>query len=294
MNSTKHKSFSIKTVAIVYKRTVYENYISTSDASHLFKQKSNTSHFLKTHQSHQKSLEQVRQFFKNRGVKLLCMPREKMKSLVKADLVVTVGGDGTFLKASHYVCHQPILGVNSVPGISVGALLSVKIDQFASKMEEIWEGNFKIEKINRMSVSINEKIVKEQPLNDILFANQSPAGVCRYEIVLGKKREVQRGSGLWISSAIGSSAAIFAAGGKVMPRSSKQIQFLVREPFSGHRNEPYQLLQGYVQPRKELILNNQTINGALYIDGLQSVYPLAFGDQIRVVNSNAPLCIIKP
>jgi len=286
------QTHQIKTVAIVYKRTVYQNYVS--NASRTFKKKSHTHHFLKTHHSHQAALQEVISFFKLRGIKTISMPREKMKSLGTADFVVTVGGDGTFLKASHYIEGQPVLGVNSVPGTSVGALLSVTISQFSSKMKQILEGKYKVEKINRLEISVNGKKKRERPLNDILFANQSPAGVCRYEIKIGSKKEAQRGSGIWISTAIGSSAAIYAAGGKIMPRHSSRIQFLVREPFSGHCKHPYKILNGTVHPDKSLDINNQTIHAALYIDGLQAIYPLRFGDHIEIRNAPVPLSVICP
>ena len=36
------------------------------------------------------------------------------------DLVVTVGGDGTLLAASHGIAETPVLAINSAPGYSVG------------------------------------------------------------------------------------------------------------------------------------------------------------------------------
>src|SRR5262249_13428177 len=42
------------------------------------------------------------------------------RQLAEADLVVSVGGDGTLLRASHYVRDGMMIGVNSAPGDSVG------------------------------------------------------------------------------------------------------------------------------------------------------------------------------
>ena len=61
-----------------------------------------------------------------------------------------------------------------------------------------------------------DEVVETAPiLNDILFANLYPAAVTRYKIKYNGRQEVHKSSGVWISTATGSTAAISAAGGKV-------------------------------------------------------------------------------
>ena len=45
----------------------------------------------------------------------------------KPDLVVTIGGDGTLLAASHAIGDTPILGINSAPDFSVGFFCSGRL-----------------------------------------------------------------------------------------------------------------------------------------------------------------------
>src|SRR5262245_6850529 len=79
---------------------------------------------------HQRTLETVRQALAKRQlafaeVSLLRLNAKLKRQLATADLVITIGGDGTVLGTSHYVRHGLLLGVNSAPGDSVGHFCSV-------------------------------------------------------------------------------------------------------------------------------------------------------------------------
>jgi hypothetical protein len=61
------------------------------------------------------------------------------------DLVVTVGGDGTFLMASRALGHTtPILGINSAPSSSVGFFCSAAGDTIAEALRAALAGRSKI------------------------------------------------------------------------------------------------------------------------------------------------------
>src|SRR5215470_17894056 len=55
------------------------------------------------------------------------------RQLALADLVISVGGDGTLLGASHYVRGGMIIGVNSAPGDSVGHFCATNRKNFAER-----------------------------------------------------------------------------------------------------------------------------------------------------------------
>src|SRR6185295_12301282 len=87
-------------------------------------------------------------------------------------------------------------------------------------------------RIHRMSVAINGKPVREQAFNDVLIAHRNPAAMTRYRLTIGASQEDQRSSGVWISTAAGSTAGIRSAGGRRMPITAKRLQYLVREPYT--------------------------------------------------------------
>src|SRR3989344_7867673 len=64
----------------------------------------------------------------------------KKRDLKDADLVVSIGGDGTALSASHFLFSRPLLAVNSSPQTSEGALTTINLEQLHEKLEEIKHG----------------------------------------------------------------------------------------------------------------------------------------------------------
>jgi len=142
-------------------------------------------------------------------------------------LVITVGGDGTFLRTAKRCDDVLLLGVNSLPGMSVGALLSCTAYTFPRKIKGV------AKKMNRLRVGIlvNGKKLPFLALNDVLYANDCPAGTTRYLLRIKGLMENQRSSGVWIATASGATAAIGAAGGIKMKLDEVGIQYLVREPL---------------------------------------------------------------
>ena len=84
-------------------------------------------------------------------------------------------------------------------------------------------------------------------LNDILVAHQCPAAMSRYRISVDGQCEEQYGSGVWISTAAGSTAGILSAGGRVMRPGSKRIQYMSRELFD-RPDTAYSLRGGTIDP----------------------------------------------
>jgi NAD kinase len=66
------------------------------------------------------------------------------KHLEDVDIVISIGGDGTALSASHYLEEKPLLAVNSDPDKSEGALTTLSVGELEEKLEEVKNG-FEIE-----------------------------------------------------------------------------------------------------------------------------------------------------
>lgn len=237
---------------------------------------------------HEASLKQVLSVLKRLKVDYRVVSRSHRNSSSKGDLILTVGGDGTFLKASHWVTHERMLGINSAPNYSVGALCSITAKNFEEKIKDILKGESRVGQLQRLSIRVNGRLLREKALNDVLFANTCPAGTTRYRIFVDGREENQKSSGIWVASPSGSTSAIYAAGGKQLPRTSKKLQYLVREPFRGDGGKS--LLHGFF--RKKIRLINKTLKSALYIDGTQFIHPLKFGDRIEISLSQNPLNVI--
>src|SRR5437764_10111632 len=71
------------------------------------------------HQEHVQTVETVERELAARGIAFKTVDRGQVgQELKDTDLVITIGGDGTFLDVSHSLTHIPLLGVNSAPGSS--------------------------------------------------------------------------------------------------------------------------------------------------------------------------------
>jgi NAD+ kinase len=208
------------------------------------------------------------------------------------DLVVTVGGDGTVLHASHAIARTPVLAVNSAPDSSVGFFTCTDAAKFGDKLDEVLAGELKPVRLSRMEVRVNGKVVTDRALNDVLFCHDCPASTTRYVLACNGLSESQLSSGVWVSTAAGSTAAVKSAGGKTLPMGSRRLQFKVREPIPQGRASAQSMptvTHGFVQDGEALTLTSRTDRAGLYVDGPHVVFSVNFGDEVRLSNAHRPL-----
>ncbi|XP_020581580.1 probable NADH kinase isoform X2 [Phalaenopsis equestris] len=224
------------------------------------------------------------------------------------DLVVTVGGDGTLLQASHLIDNSiPVLGVNSDPTQpeevgqlcdefdatrSTGYLCAATMRNFEQILEEVLEGKNKPFELARISTKLNDKILPTFALNDILISHPCPATVSRFSFRIkcndqkGSSLVHCRSSGLRICTAAGSTAAMLSAGGFPMPISSNELQFMVREPISP-RAVDVPLMHSVLKSDQYMHISWSGKDGTIYIDGSHAFFPIRHGDTVEI-SVNAP------
>lgn len=245
--------------------------------------------FEKTHAAHYRSLQDVERVLQKHGLRYEKMVRGKIDDYSDFDMVITVGGDGTFLEAARYVQDQVVLGVNSDTEWSIGRLCSFTADTLEEAMDEIVSGKRTFHVLNRLVLNVNDAPHGIHFLNDILIAHSNPASLSRYILQIGDACEEQRGSGIWIATATGSTSAIHSAGGTVLPSDSRQIQYMPRELYQGWNNGVYNLRGGILSPETRIFLTSLMAEGMIFIDG--SHQRLAFGvsEKIMISQSEKPL-----
>jgi NAD+ kinase len=216
----------------------------------------------------------------------------------RCDLVVTVGGDGTLLAASHGIGPGvPLLGVNSAPSHSVGFFCGARKGHVLSTIEEALAGTLRRAELTRMRVERNGERLHERVLNEALFCHMSPAATSRYILRLATVggetvlHEEQKSSGLWIGPAAGSTAAQRSAGGKVLPLASRKLQFVVREPYraDGHALD---VTLGLVDEDQVLEIKSKMRSARVFLDGDHIVHDVTIGDVITLRRSDEPLTVL--
>jgi NAD+ kinase len=283
-------------VIVVVKRTAYRLYIEEEQDSRiaglLKKNDPAVRRMRQSHRDHEGTIEEVRRALDKLQAKVTWVRRAHAKFDVgKADMVVTVGGDGTLLAASHRVGDAPILAVNSAPSHSVGFFCGARKGSVEEALRKALAGTLPTVTLSRMAVFINDKPVSTRVLNDALFCHRSPAATSRYIIRAGDLKEEQKSSGFWIGPAAGSTAAQRSAGGQTLPLASRQLQLVVREPYNP-AGERLKLTRLLVADKKELFVQSKMRDGMLFIDGPHESMAIKMGDRLVFRRSPESLTVL--
>ena len=274
-------------VLIVYKKSFLESH--GGDAKGLAQlDAADRERLLRADQENRRALGELTAHLTRQGIASDAVTRAVAHSARRRyDLVISLGGDGTFFAAARCVKDTPILGINSDPANSLGLWTCADRHDFREPLERALAGKLRACRIHRMAVAINGRPVRELAFNDVLIAHKNPAAMTRYRMTIGPVVEQQRSSGVWIATAAGSTAGIRSAGGRRMPISSRRLQYLVREPYHWPQRR-YRLPRGYV-PR--LGLQTLTVGISLWIDGSRVRYELGLGDRVEV-QGGPPLMVL--
>lgn len=283
-----------KRILVLYKQSAYKFYFLGKNSSFLRKQMKISprvlSAFKKAHVEHYKTLEEVLRILRKNKIKYVKRNRGKKTDFKGFDFVVSVGGDGTFLEAARGIKEQVILGVNSDPVRSFGRYCAANRDTFEKVFGHILKGRGKILPLNRIEVRIGSRFAVNA-LNDTLICHANPAALSRYLLVVGAHKEEQRSSGLWISTASGSSGAIKSAGGKVLPMADPRLQYHPRELIKSSRLN-CQLTGGVLKRNQSIKIQSLMRRGMIYVDGTHVSFPFHFGDVATFSKSPYPIKVI--
>jgi NAD+ kinase len=281
-------------IAYLVKRSSWSSFASKGPRIHALmrRQDPTVARMKGTHEAHERTVEDVLRAFDSLGVEaheITTRTRDITSS--RFALVVTVGGDGTLLRASHKVVDVPVLGINSAPMSSVGFFCGVKDGGVLPALERALDSRLVPSVLTRMAVSIGDKVISSRVLNDALFCHQSPAATSRYLIEASGVQEEHKSSGFWVGPAAGSTAAQKSAGGKVLPWQSVALQLIVREPYTP-KGEKYRLLRILTKDDDAIVVRSKMREAALFLDGPDVVVHPRFGDVIKFQRSQEPLTLL--
>jgi NAD+ kinase len=139
-------------------------------------------------------------------------------SQMNADLIVTIGGDGTVLKTSMSIpkAEVPILAVNMGRR---GYLTEVEPEKALKALGECLSGRHRLEEHTKLSVYSDNKILTDG-LNEVLITPATSWKMLQFELKHdGRKLIEQRADGLIVATSTGSTAHALSAGGPVLETS---------------------------------------------------------------------------
>lgn len=288
-------------VAVVLKQTTYRKFVVQEHdplITRLLQHHDPTVRRLKSSDdSHQATCHEVETALAELGAEIVFRGGPLSRIPHRVDLVVTVGGDGTLLAASHQIGDGiPLLGINSAPETSIGFFCGARKGTVAEALERALRGELARTELTRMRVDLNGTCLHARVLNEALFCHASPAATSRYILRITKKdgafvEEDQRSSGLWIGPAAGSTAAQKSAGGKVLPFTSQRIQYVVREPYTPAGGR-LRFARGLLDVDGVLTIRSKMREAKVFLDGHRLVHAVTIGDVVEMRRSDERLTVL--
>lgn len=194
------------------------------------------------------------------------------------DLLVTLGGDGSILRAARMACGQnvAVLGVNMG---RLGFLTELEPEDWSEALPRLLAGDYWIEE--RMMLYAEHQRGQEsrgyEALNDVVVSRGSLARIVRLETHIdGGYLTTYAADGLIISTATGSTAYAHAAGGPVLPPELKNILLI---PIAPHLSMDRAIVLG--QGDMVMVRVQTDHQAILTVDG-QFEYELHDGDRVTV------------
>lgn len=216
----------------------------------------------------------------NKNIEWIIFPEITPASLENKDLIITLGGDGVFVRASHYLRETPILGINSDPMTSEGAL-----DDFKGVNEErikkILLGDFRIKKRTRGRVIRNGQLLKELVINEAYIGVENQFHTSGYVLSFQEIEEEQRSSGVIVSTGSGSKAWYKSAGGQAFSEEEPYLKFKVRELYDGNLFNS-KIKEGTIDKDNKIVLKSKRKEGGIVAIDSVVTYPFNLGDVVEV------------
>ncbi|MHA1569564.1 MAG: NAD(+)/NADH kinase [Alphaproteobacteria bacterium] len=209
--------------------------------------------------------------------------------LEKSDLLVVLGGDGTFLAASRLLKGRqvPVLGVNLG---GMGFLTEVRLNDLPKTLDKLLADDMRIVERMRLNVTLhtNGEEIPFAVLNDVVVSKSALARIFDLRITVGGNfLNTVRADGLIVATPTGSTAYNLAAGGPVV---HPQTNAIIITPINPHMltNRPL------VVPAERNVEIELVDEAEVYVtfDG-QVGRELRFGDRVVIEASAKPLLMIK-
>ena len=239
--------------------------------------------------------KQLQDFLVSKGVSVwLCSAWEGEKAKVQlndTDLIISVGGDGTILRAAHVV----IPGITPITGINLGRLgfmTELSADEAPEKLPSLLAGEGWIDERAMLEAELSAPARKPphifHALNDVVVARGAISRLVHVEASIdGQPLTTYKADGVIVATATGSTGYSLAAGGPILhPKSNDSL--LV--PIMPHLSPAYPV----VLPSTTVVqLRLSAVHQAtLSIDGHINL-PLSDGAIIKIQRSRNTIRFLR-
>ncbi len=211
----------------------------------------------------------------------------------KSDLVVVVGGDGTFLSAVRSLAefNIPILGINLG---HLGFLVDISPDDMIEHMEQILHGNYVDEArflLQAQVIRNGDVIANADAFNDVVVHIRDVARMIEFETYINDQFvNFQRADGLVISTPTGSTAYALSSGGPLLHATLDAISLV---PICPHTLTNRPLVVDANSKVEIVIGNSEQTTSQVTFDG-QVAFDVKPADRIIIEKKEHKIHLIHP
>lgn len=209
------------------------------------------------------------------------------------DLVIIIGGDGTFLNAARSLGQHNarLLGINLG---RLGFLADISPAEMSQRLGDIFAGNFEVEKRFLLRATIirgGERVIAEDALNDVVVHKWNVARLIELETYVDARLvNSQRSDGLIVSTPTGSTAYALSGGGPVL---CPTLEAVVLVPICPHTLSSRPIVVDAGSRIEIVVGRGAPAEAQLTCDG-QTTLELEPGDRICIQKRNGYLNLIHP
>ena len=291
----------LKNILVVAKLTKYEfdqYHLHLKPAQVLEKYRKegiDAQRILNSHERQKKALQRLKDILG--GKNFISRDEFTRKKAAEVDLVISFGGDNHFQYLSHFLEKTPLLGINSDPVKSEGALTSVPADKIERVVERLKKEQFSVESWTRLSAQVNgEKVTLAT--SEYFLGERDREEMSRHILEFQGKKEEQKGSGILVATGIGSMGWYHSAcrflhpSGDIFPQDAPFAKFLLTEPHKGNESK-CNLFNGVLRKGEKLVLHSlNDAEGRLSVDSWIH-YPFNRGANVEIRLADLPLKVVK-
>lgn len=209
-----------------------------------------------------------------------------------SDLVVCLGGDGTFLQTARMLFDKgiPLLGVNLG---NLGFLAEVEKGDIDSAVKKLINGDYTVEKRMMLETAISRdgKVIAEDiVLNDVVISRGALSRILHLRTYINDAfMDMYPGDGLIISTPTGSTAYSLSAGG---PLVEPDVELIITTPICPHLFYSRSFITTGDRVIKVDVDENYGHSAMVTVDG-QNGYEIRGGDSIITKKSSHYMKMIK-
>ena len=238
----------------------------------------------------QQMVSHAMSLLQGKNIEAVEMHRDQTADLKGATLIVTLGGDGTFLAGARLAAPRdiPILGVNLG---RLGFLTELEHDQLEEGVRRYVAHDYRIEERNMLEVALmrgGRVVSRAIGLNEVVVDHSGEARILRLEIDVGGQRVgVIDADGAIIATASGSTAYALASGGPILEPTLRDLVLVPMSPFA------LTVRPIVFAPGEDIRLAVVRGPAEMRVDGGRRGRKVATGDVVRCGSHSKPLKVVR-